>query len=105
MTDKLITHDEARNTMIKIYIDDVYCGELEEEHKLMATYIAQQEKKDELLGLYKEKSLLLEVLFVNVDNTQINKYQMKGKSERYKRLEEILIRIETLEKELKEELE
>ena len=44
----MITPEEARNTMMKIESNDAYYGELQEELKLMATYIAQQEKKDKL---------------------------------------------------------
>ena len=59
-------------------------------------------KVEELLGLYREKNLLVEALFVDgVGSSQINKYQMKGKSENYHRLEQILIEIEVLEEELK----
>ena len=49
---KVITHEEARNTMMKIESNDAYYGELQEELKLMATYISQQEVKQEPLVNY-----------------------------------------------------
>ena len=51
----MITNEEAINTMMKIESNDAYYGELQEEFKLMATYIKQQEKKDNLLKLYQLK--------------------------------------------------
>ena len=44
---KVITHEEARNTMMKIESNDAYYGELQEELKLMATYISQQQEAKE----------------------------------------------------------
>lgn len=90
----MITHEEAKDMVTNNIIEWF--------RKELLAYISQQEKKDELLGLYEEKNLLIEVLYVGVGNDQINKYQMKGKSENYKRLEEILIKIEQLKKELGE---
>lgn len=93
----MITSDKVRELVDRIYVHTDW----ETKEKLL-DYISQQEKITELLGLYEEKNLLIEVLYVGVGNDQINKYQMKGKSENYKRLEEILIKIEQLKKELGE---
>ncbi len=50
----MITHEEARNAMMKIESDDAYYGEFQEEHKLMATYIYQNEQRDKDVVRYFE---------------------------------------------------
>ena len=50
---KKITHEQARQVMMKLESGDAYYGEFIEEHKIMATYIKQQEKREQEL---KEKS-------------------------------------------------
>ncbi len=84
----MITPKEARNTMMKIESNDAYYGELQEELKLMAAYIAQQEKKDNLLELYRE------LLF-------ITKFEKSISNDNYK---ECVNSIIALEIELKEEM-
>ncbi|NCC55424.1 MAG: hypothetical protein EOM11_08100 [Erysipelotrichia bacterium] len=84
----MITPEEARNTMMKIESNDAYYGELQEELKLMATYITQQEKKDNLLELYREHHELVPFT--------------PGLEEKSKRVIDISIEINKLEKELEE---
>jgi len=72
----------------------------EDNYYIVVSFIDQQEKVNELLELYKKKAMYIEHLYVCKDDQQINKYQMKSKSEGFKKLEEILIRIEELESEL-----
>lgn len=49
-----ITHEQAREVMMKLESEDAYYGEYIEEHKIIATYIKQQERDSELSKLYKE---------------------------------------------------
>lgn len=52
----MITHEEARNKVKSNHNKFYTEGEFTKD---MLDYISQQEKKDELLGLYREKSELL----------------------------------------------
>ncbi len=80
----MITHDEVRKTLNKTELGESPTR-LMERKLLIHYYVDQQQKKDELLGLYKEKIQLL------LDNVYVARPYI-----------ELDIRIEQLEKELEE---
>lgn len=63
-----ITHEQAKEVMMKLESEDVYYGEYIEEHKIMATYIKQQERDSELSELYKELATLYRDRFDYTDS-------------------------------------
>ena len=82
----MITHEQARRAVRLLNYDD--------NTSLLQDYIIQQAKKDKLLELYKEKSLIL-VEIMNMRNQTHNKLLDT------KRYFEVLELIDELEEELK----
>ena len=54
---KKITHEQARQTMVTLEINDIYIGERIEEFKAMASYINQQEQLDEYLRISYDRDI------------------------------------------------
>ena len=52
-----ITHEQARETMVTLEINDIYIGERIEEFKTMASYINQQEQLDEYLRISYDRDI------------------------------------------------
>lgn len=61
-TQQMITHEEARSTMMKFEAHDIYDGDFVNELKDMANYITQQEKKEERAKKVEELLKTYEVL-------------------------------------------
>src|SRR5690554_1033819 len=54
---KKITHEQARETMVTLEINDIYIGERIEEFKAMASYINQQEQLEEYLRISYDRDI------------------------------------------------
>ena len=68
MTDKVITHEEARIEAVSYNYEAI---------RVILKYITQQEKEDELLGLYRNLSMETDVFERSKYWEQINKIELE----------------------------